>query len=55
MPEWRSLVGPSPWGHKESDMMSNFTHLAIARYSSVLASHMEFQRVLMTAKYAICS
>ena len=54
MPEWRSLVGPSPWDRKESDM-SDFTHLTIARYSSVLASHMEFQKVLMTAKHAVCS
>ena len=22
---WRSRVGYSPWGHKESDMMSDFT------------------------------
>ena len=49
------LDGPSPWGRRELDMMSNFTHLTIARYSSVLASHMEFQRVLVTAKDAVYS
>ena len=50
-----ALMGPSPWGRRELDMMSDFTHLTIARYNSVLAGHMEFQRVLMTAKDAVCS
>ena len=30
---WRSLVGYSPWGHKESDTMSNF----MEEVSSILA------------------
>ena len=32
----RSLVGYSPWGHKESDRLNNF-HLYFSEWASVLA------------------
>ena len=30
--EWRSLVGYSSWGHKESDMTEDTEHIAHTRY-----------------------